>query len=101
MSVAGGGILTDVVVSREHTQFRGELYEEVALVGALILLGLLWLTDSHESSRWMIRLGVVLSLATLLVAWYVILTRNIRYPGSRPAVATDSQTDRNDLTIAG
>ena len=100
MSVAGGGILTDVVVRREHTQFRGELYEEVALVGALILLGLLWLTNSHESSPWMIWLGVVLSLVTLLVARYVILTRNIRYPGSRPAVATETQTDHSVATIA-
>ena len=83
MSVAGGGILTDVVSGREHAQFRGELYEEVAVIGAFILLGLLWLTNGHEQSPWLISLMLGLVLVAFLMTRYFVLKYDIRYPTRR------------------
>ena len=80
LSVAGGGILTDVVARREHSQFRGELYEEVVVIGSLVLLGLLWLTNSAERSPGFVALAVVVALILLLGARFVVLRYRIRYP---------------------
>ena len=92
MSVAGGGILTDIVARREHSQFRGELYEEIALLGTLVMLGLLWLTNGHEHSPWLIVLAVVATLVLLLIVRYLVLKYEIRYPGSKaPTTATSDE----------
>ncbi len=102
MSVAGGGILTDVVSGREHAQFRGELYEEVAVIGALILLGLLWLTNEHEQSPWLVSLMLGLVLAAFLAARYFVLKHDIRYPklptGERDDASPKSADSENALT---
>jgi len=39
LSCAGGGMLKDIVINKEPVTFRGTINEEVAVVGALILVG--------------------------------------------------------------
>ena len=41
LTCAGGGVLLDVVTGREPRTFRGEPYEEIAILGGLILIALL------------------------------------------------------------
>jgi len=42
ITCAGGGIMTDIVIGQEPDVLKGELYEEVAAIGGLLLLILLW-----------------------------------------------------------
>jgi len=42
ITCAGGGIMTDIVIGQEPAVLKGELYEEVAAIGGLLLLVLLW-----------------------------------------------------------
>lgn len=45
LTCAGGGMLLDVVTGREPRTFKGEPYEEMAIVGGLLLIVLLALAD--------------------------------------------------------
>lgn len=86
ITVAGGGILSDILVRREHQPFRGDIYEEVAVAASGILLLGLWLSESHEHLPVLVFATVLVTLAAMLVGRFLVLTRGLRYP-SRPARA--------------
>ena len=71
LTCAGGGILLDVVTGREPRTFQGEPYEEIAIAGALVLIGGLLIADHFETLRWPV-------LAAMVVAWcFTFLCREL------------------------
>jgi len=100
LSVAGGGILTDVVARREHTQFRGDLYEEVVVIGSFAMLGLLWLTNSFEHSPGLVALALVISLIVLLIARFIVIKYKLRYPKLHSTKFIHTEDD-SDLHLTG
>jgi uncharacterized membrane protein YeiH len=100
LSVAGGGILTDVVSRREHLQFRGELYEEIVVIGSLLLLSLLWLTNNVEHSPVFIAAALLIALLALLATRYVVLRYNIGYPARRETKLSHAEVTP-DLDLSG
>ena len=50
------------------------------VIGSLVLLGLLWLTNSAERSPGFVALAVVVALILLLGARFAVLKYRIRYP---------------------
>lgn len=73
LTCAGGGVLLDVVTGREPRTFRGEFYEEIAIVGGLVLLGLLhFASDVPAVTIYVVvsictTMGIVFALRTLVV----------------------------------
>jgi NitT/TauT family transport system substrate-binding protein len=83
LSVAGGGILSDVLVNREHQGFRGAIYDEIAVVGSGILLVGLLLADRVEHRPEMVLAAVAITLILLLAMRFAVLHYGLRYPRSR------------------
>lgn len=80
VSVAGGGIMSDILVNREHAGFEGAIYEEVAVVGALVLLGGLVIADANEHTPWLVVGAAGVALAVLLATRYALTRWSVRYP---------------------
>ena len=80
LTVAGGGILTDVLTRREHEGFRGQVYEEAAVAGALVLLAGLAVANQHEHQPVLVLLAVLLSLGILFALRVSIHWYGLRYP---------------------
>ena len=87
LTCAGGGMLLDVVTGREPRTFQGEPYEEIAVLGSLVLIAGLLIADHFETLTWPVLAAMVVSW------WFVFLTRQlvIRHdlrswrPGHSPA----------------
>jgi di/tricarboxylate transporter len=92
--------LTDVVARREHTQFRGDLYEEVVVIGSLAMLGLLWITNNFEHSPGLVALALIIALAVLLVARFVVIKYKLRYPKLHSTKFIHTEDD-SDLHLTG
>ncbi len=80
LTVAGGGILTDVLTRREHEGFRGHVYEEAAVIGALALLAGLAVANMHEHRPVLVLGAVLLALAVLFALRISIHRYGLRYP---------------------
>jgi NitT/TauT family transport system substrate-binding protein len=69
LTCAGGGVLMDVVSGREPRSFQGEPYEELAVLGSLVLI-LLWsLASRFEPLTWPVTAAMACSW------WLVLVTR--------------------------
>jgi len=80
MTCAGGGILSDIVLARESDVLKGELYEEVAAIGGLVLVGLLWLANVVGHSFGYI-VGVIgFTLVAVFVFRLVVIKKDLRSP---------------------
>ena len=60
-------MLLDVVTGREPRTFQGEPYEEIAVLGALILIGGFMIADRFETLQWPV-------LAAMVVSWVNVFT---------------------------
>ncbi len=80
MTCAGGGILTDIVLAKESDVLKGELYEEVAAIGGLVLIGLLWLANVVGHSFLYIVGSIGLVLVLVFVSRLVIIRKGLRSP---------------------
>jgi uncharacterized membrane protein YeiH/ABC-type nitrate/sulfonate/bicarbonate transport system substrate-binding protein len=69
LTCAGGGILLDVVSGREPRTFQGEPYEEIAVLGALLLILGFLIADQFETLRWPVWAAMAVSW------WFVFLSR--------------------------
>ncbi len=80
MTCAGGGILSDIILARESDVLKGELYEEVAAIGGLVLVGLLWLANvvGHGFPYIIGSIGFV--LVVVFVFRLVIIKTGLRSP---------------------
>lgn len=71
LACTGGGLLQDVLINREPAAFRGALFEEIALVTGLAVVGGLWLANSMEHSALPVYItaGASFILAAGLLEW--------------------------------
>lgn len=83
LSVAGGGILSDVLVNREHVGWKGAIYDEIAVVGSGVLLVGLFFVDQIEHRPELVLAVVAMTLILLLAMRFAVLHYNLRYPRSR------------------
>jgi len=65
LTCAGGGMLLDVVTGREPRTFQGEPYEEIAVLGALMLIIGLLIADKFETLQWPV-------LAAMVASWWFV-----------------------------
>lgn len=79
-TVAGGGLLRDIVINEEPLTFRGVIYEEVAIIGGIIVLIGLYFANHFEHTPELVWLIVSLSIIIMFITMYTIRKKNIRYP---------------------
>lgn len=80
MTCAGGGILSDIVVARESDELKGGLYDVLAAVGGLLLLGLLCVANvvGHDFAYIVGAIGF--TLAFVFVARLIVIHMGLRLP---------------------
>ncbi len=80
MTIAGGGILRDILVNREPRNFRGAIFEEIAVLsGLLVVIGLV-VASRFEHSAWVVHAllaGTVVVITTLRL---LVVKYDLRYP---------------------
>jgi hypothetical protein len=53
-TTAGDASILDVVTGKEPRTFLGDFYEEIAIIGALLLIGGLFISEHINYNRWII-----------------------------------------------
>jgi uncharacterized membrane protein YeiH len=80
LTCAGGGMLRDIVINQEPATFKGVIYEEVAVMGALLLIIGLVLSNPFEHSAIPVYACVVASILSIVTIRLLIYRFDIRYP---------------------
>lgn len=76
VSCTGGGCLMDIVTGREPRTFQGEPYEEIAVLGSLLLIVLWCGADALQPATWPITAAMPVAwLAMLLARLWVVQRR--------------------------
>jgi NitT/TauT family transport system substrate-binding protein len=78
LSCTGGGSLMDVVTGREPRTFQGEPYEEIAILGSLLLVGLWVIADRCGGAGWLISLAILISWLAMLGARLAVVRTGCR-----------------------
>ena len=88
MTIAGGGIMRDVIINREPRNFRGAIFEEVGVLAGLMVVGGLMVANHFEHSAWPVYAVLVLAAATAAALQLVIQHYHVRYPRwlAQPAI---------------
>ena len=84
LTCAGGGMLLDVVTGREPRTFQGEPYEEIAVIGGVLLLVGLCAADRFEHEPRMVTgmiLGTLVSVSALRMLVVTFGLRSYRLGG--------------------
>jgi uncharacterized membrane protein YeiH len=81
ISRAGGGVLMDIRGGREPRTFRGEMDEEIAVLGGLMLTGLLMLASRAEPVETFIVFAICLTVGVVYLLRVGIVSRGVRSPG--------------------
>lgn len=80
LTCAGGGMLRDIVINQEPATFKGVIYEEVAVIGALLLIVGLAIANFFEHSAIPVYASVVAGIALIIALRLMIYRFDIRYP---------------------
>jgi uncharacterized membrane protein YeiH len=89
LTCAGGGMLLDVVTGREPRTFQGEPYEEIAVLGGIIMLLGLNLADNFEHSPWMVTATIIVTLVSVFAMRMLVIRFGLRsYRLGRPGTGT-------------
>jgi NitT/TauT family transport system substrate-binding protein len=80
ITCSGGGVLMDIFTGREPRTFRGEIYEEIAVLGGLMLIGLLALAAHFTNVKAFIVFAIVLTFAFVYVLRIVVVAKDLRSP---------------------
>ena len=83
LTVAGGGMLRDIVINREPLTFRGVIYEEVAIIGGIIVMIGLYFANHFEHSPELVWLIVSGSILIMFGTMWIIDKKKIRYPAKK------------------
>ena len=85
LTCAGGGMLLDVVTGREPRTFQGEPYEEIAVLGAMVLIVGLLLADRFETLQWPVLAAMIISWLFVFTSRQLVIRHNLRSwrPGLR------------------
>jgi uncharacterized membrane protein YeiH len=89
LSCAGGGMLKDIVINKEPVTFRGAINEEVAVVGALVLVGGLYISNEYEHSPEPVWVSVGGCIGLVFAIKWLIHTYGWRYPARLTTVKGD------------
>ena len=81
LTCAGGGMLRDVIVNQEPATFKGVIYEEAAVLGALVFVGGLMISNYFEYTSVPVYLSFAAGILTILLTRVLVHRYNIRYPG--------------------
>jgi len=80
LSCAGGGVLRDIVVNQEPSTFKGVLYEELAILGALVFVAGLMIANTFEQTPMPVYITVVVSMLVIAAARILVYRYHVRYP---------------------
>jgi NitT/TauT family transport system substrate-binding protein len=80
LTCAGGGMLRDIVINQEPQTFKGVIYEEVAVIGALVLIGCLMLANLFEHTGVPVYASIAAGILSIILFRIAIYSYNIRYP---------------------
>jgi uncharacterized membrane protein YeiH len=78
LTCAGGGMLLDIVTGREPRTFQGELYEEIAVAGGLLLFVLLLVANRYEHEPWLVTVAILVTMLTVFTARLLVERYGIR-----------------------
>jgi NitT/TauT family transport system substrate-binding protein len=88
LTCAGGGMLLDIITGREPRTFQGEPYEEIAVVGGVIMLLGLNFADHFEHAPWMVTATIVVTLVSVFTMRMLVIRFGLRsYRLGRPGTA--------------
>jgi NitT/TauT family transport system substrate-binding protein len=80
MTIAGGGIMRDVITNREPRNFRGAIFEEVGVVAGLLVVAVLLVANHFEHAAWLVYSMLAFVAAFIAVLQLLIGRYQIRYP---------------------
>jgi NitT/TauT family transport system substrate-binding protein len=80
VTVAGGGILRDIIVNREPRNFRGAIYEEVAVLSGLLVVAGFVLSNHFEHNASIVQ-AVLIFIAVMIAVLRLLIDKyQIKYP---------------------
>jgi NitT/TauT family transport system substrate-binding protein len=78
LTCAGGGMLLDIVTGREPRTFQGEPYEEIAVLGGVLLLAGLCVADRFEHQPLVVAATIAGTLVTVFALRITVVTLGLR-----------------------
>lgn len=91
LTCAGGGMLSDIVTGREPATFRGEPYEELAIIGGMVMLLGLQIADAYEHITWIAPAVIIATMVLVFSMRMLVILFGIRvhtFGRRRPVVLT-------------
>lgn len=80
LSCSGGGVLRDVIVNQEPSAFKKTIYEEPAVIGALMLIGGLYIAKQYEHSPTPVMICILMSISLVVIMRVAVYQFNLQYP---------------------
>jgi uncharacterized membrane protein YeiH len=80
LTCAGGGMLRDIVINQEPSTFKGVIYEEVAVVGAMCMVTGLMIANHFEYSALPVYLSILISIVLIICLRLAIYKYHWHYP---------------------
>jgi len=80
LTCAGGGMLRDIVINQEPSTFKGVIYEEAAVVGALFLIAGLMVANHFEYTATPVYVSLISSILLIICLRLAIYKFHWRYP---------------------
>ena len=80
LSCAGGGMLRDIVINNEPATFKGVIYEEIAVIGALIFVGGLMIANHYEHTSIPVYASIGVAVGMIMLLRVLVYRHHIKYP---------------------
>ena len=80
LTCAGGGVLRAIVINEEPPTLKGHIYEEVAIIGAVIFLAGLAIANLFEQTALPVLIAVLVSIASIIAIRLAVQHFGIHYP---------------------
>lgn len=80
VTCAGGGVLRAIVINEEPPTLKGHIYEEVAIIGAVVFLAGLAIANHFEQTALPVLIAVVFSISSIVAIRLAVHHFGIRYP---------------------
>jgi len=80
LSCAGGGMLRDIVINNEPATFKGVIYEEIAVIGALIFVAGLMIANYYEHTSIPVYATIAATVSTIILLRILVNRYHIKYP---------------------
>ncbi|MBU3541610.1 TRIC cation channel family protein [Polynucleobacter sp. UB-Tiil-W10] len=90
LTCAGGGMLRDIVINQEPSTFKGVIYEEAAVAGALCLVAGFMIANHFEYSPIPVFISLIFSLTLIICLRLAIYKYHLRYPKFLGGTDSDS-----------